>query len=47
MKHKPTTVLDRLGAFSDLLTISDDEVDTFMGTYDELFVDSPENTKAD
>ena len=47
MKHKPTTVLDRLGAFRDLLTISDDEVDTFMGTSDELFVDSPENTKAD
>ncbi len=47
MKHKPTTLRDRLGAFRGLLTISEAEFHTWMGTYDELFVDSPENTKAD
>ena len=47
MKHKPTTVFDRLGALRDLLTISDDDFDAYMRSYDELFVDSPENTKAD
>jgi sterol 24-C-methyltransferase len=45
--HKPTTVLDRLGALRGLLTISDDDYHAFMGSYGELFVDSPENTKAD
>jgi len=47
MKHRPTTVLERLGALRGLLTISDADFDAFMGSYDELFVDSPENTKAD
>lgn len=46
MKHKPTTILDRLGALYGLLRVSDAEFNTFMGTYDELFTDSPENTKA-
>lgn len=47
MQHKPTTLLDRLGAFRSLLTISDEEFHAWMGTYDELFVGSPESTKAD
>ena len=47
MKHKPTTVRDRLGALVGLLRVSDAEFNAFMGTYDELFTDSPENTKAD
>ncbi len=47
MKHKPTTVRDRLGALIGLLRVSDDEFHAFMGTYDELFTESPENTKAD
>ena len=45
--HKPTTVLDRLGALRSLLTISDEDYHAFMGSYGELFVDSPENPKAD
>ncbi len=47
MKHKPTTVRDRLGALRSLLTISDEDFDAYMGSYGELFVDSPENTKSD
>ena len=47
MKHKPTTVRDRLGALRSLLTISDADFDAYMGSYGELFVDSPENTKSD
>ncbi len=47
MKHKPTIVLDRLGALYGLLRVSDAEFHAFMGTYDELFTDSPENTKTD
>jgi len=47
VNHKPTTVLDRLGALRGLLTISDDDFNAYMRSYDELFVDSPENTKAD
>lgn len=47
MKHKPTTVRDRLGALRGLLTISDDDFNAYMGSYGALFVDSPENTKAD
>jgi len=47
MKHKPTTIRDRLGALVRLLRVSDEEFHAFMGTYDELFTDSPENTKAD
>lgn len=47
MKHKPTTISDRLGALWGLLRISDEDYDSYMGSYGELFVDSPENTKAD
>jgi len=45
--HKPTTLLDRLGALRGLLTISDDDYHAYMGSYGELFVGSPENPKAD
>jgi sterol 24-C-methyltransferase len=45
--HKPTTLVDRLGALRGLLTISDEDYTAYMRSYDELFVDSPENTKAD
>lgn len=47
VKHQPTTLLDRLGALVGLLRVGDAEFHAFMGTYDELFTDSPENTKAD
>ncbi len=47
MKHKPTTIRDRLGALWGLLRIGDDDYNAYMRSYDELFVDSPENTKAD
>ncbi len=47
MKHKPTTVFDRLGALRDLLTISNEDFNAYMRSYHELFDDSPENTKAD
>ena len=46
-KHKPTTLIDRLGALRGLLTISDEDYTAYMRSYDELFVDSPENTRAD
>ena len=46
-KHKPTTLVDRLGALRGLLTISDEDYTAYMRSYDELFVDSPENTRAD
>ncbi len=47
MKHKPTTLRDRFGALVGLLRVSEDDFNAFMGTYDELFTDSPERTKAD
>jgi sterol 24-C-methyltransferase len=47
IEHKPTTVTDRLGALWGLLRISDDDYEAFMGSYGELFVDSPENTRRD
>lgn len=47
MKHKPTTLRDRLGALRSLLRVSDEDYEAYMGSYAELFVDSPENTKAD
>jgi sterol 24-C-methyltransferase len=47
MVHKTTTLLDRLGALRGLLTISDADYTAYMRSYGELFVDSPENTKAD
>jgi sterol 24-C-methyltransferase len=46
-RHQPTTLTDRLGALRGLLTISDQDYEAYMRSYDELFVDSPENTKAD
>jgi sterol 24-C-methyltransferase len=46
-RHKPTTLTDRLGALWGLLTISDEDFTAYMRSYDELFVDSPENTRAD
>jgi sterol 24-C-methyltransferase len=46
-QHKPTTLTDRLGALRSLLTISDEDYTAYMRSYDELFVDSPENTRAD
>lgn len=45
--HRPTTMMDRLAALWKLLTISDSDFDAYMGSYSELFLDSPENTKAD
>jgi sterol 24-C-methyltransferase len=45
--HKPTTTLDRLAALWGLLTISDSDFSAYMSSYDELFFDSPENTKTD
>jgi len=45
MKHKPTTLKDRLGALWGLLRISDEDYTAYMRSYGELFVDSPENTK--
>jgi sterol 24-C-methyltransferase len=47
VKHKPTTIRDRLGALWELLRISDDDYHAYMRSYDELFVDSPESTSAD
>ena len=46
-RHRPTPRTDRLGALRGLLTISDQDYEAYMRAYDELFVDSPENTKAD
>jgi sterol 24-C-methyltransferase len=46
-RHTPTTLTDRLGALRGLLRISDEDYHAYMRSYDELFVDSPENTKAD
>jgi sterol 24-C-methyltransferase len=45
--HTSTSLLDRLGALRGLLTISDADYSAYMRSYGELFVDSPENTKAD
>ena len=47
IRHRPTTLADRLGALRSLLTISDQDYQAYMRSYDELFVDSPENTRAD
>jgi hypothetical protein len=47
VKHRPTTIRDRLGALRGLLRISDNDYNAYMRSYGELFVDSPENTKAD
>lgn len=47
MAHTTTTLRDRLGALRGLVRISDEDFNAYMRSYDELFVDSPENTKAD
>ncbi len=47
MAQHTTNLRDRCGALRGLLKISDDEFEAYMDTYGELFVDSPENTKAD
>ena len=47
VQHRPTTIRDRLGALRGLLRISDDDYNAYMRSYGELFVDSPENTRAD
>ena len=46
-QHQPTTIVDRLKAFGDLWRLSDEDYHAYMGTYTELFTDSPENTRAD
>ncbi|MEZ5381419.1 MAG: methyltransferase domain-containing protein [Microthrixaceae bacterium] len=45
--HKPTSTLDRLKAFGQLWRLPDADYHAYMGTYTELFTDSPENTLAD
>ncbi|MBT4521585.1 MAG: class I SAM-dependent methyltransferase [Halieaceae bacterium] len=47
MAQHMTNLRDRLGALRGLLKVSDDEFNTYMGTYGALFANSPENTKAD
>ena len=47
MKQKMTNIRSKVVALGRLLTTSDAEFKAFMGTYDALFIDSPENTKAD
>ena len=47
MAQKMTNLRTKLGALVSLLKLSDAEIDVYMNTYGELFVDSPENTKAD
>ncbi|MEI8051812.1 MAG: hypothetical protein WCI12_10290, partial [Actinomycetes bacterium] len=39
--------MDRLGALWGLLTINEKDFTAYMRSYGALFVDSPENTKAD
>ncbi len=47
MKHTTTNLRTKLGAFAGLLKLSEAQIDVYMNTYGELFVDSPENTLAD
>jgi len=47
MAQQMTNLRTRLGALRGLLKISDEEFHAYMNTYGHLFVDSPENTKAD
>lgn len=47
MRHSPTTLGDRIRALWGLLRISDEDYTAYMRSYGELFVDSPENTRAD
>ncbi len=47
MKQKKTSLRDRLGALAGLWKLTDAQVEVYMNTYGELFVDSPENTKTD
>ena len=46
-KKHTTTLASRLDALRQLWTISDEEFHAFMGTYEQLFGNSPENTKTD
>ncbi len=47
MTNNTTTISSRLDALRQLWTIGDEEFNSFMGTYEKLFVDSPENTRSD
>ena len=47
MAQQTTNLRTRLGALHGLLKLSDEEFNAYMNTYGELFVNSPENTKAD
>ncbi|MEH6550697.1 MAG: class I SAM-dependent methyltransferase [Pseudomonadales bacterium] len=47
MAQKMTTFRDKFGALRSLLKLSEAECDVYMNTYGELFIGSPENTKAD
>jgi len=47
MAQKTTNLRTRLGALVSLLKLTDAQVNVYMNTYGKLFVDSPENTKAD
>lgn len=47
MAQQTTNLRTRLGALRGLLKLSDEEFNAYMNTYGELFVNSPENTKAD
>ena len=37
----------KLSAFRQLIQTSDEDFDSFMSSYNTLFIDSPENTKED
>ena len=47
MKEKMTTLQTKAVALARLIKVADSEYNAFMGTYDQLFSASPENTKAD
>jgi sterol 24-C-methyltransferase len=47
MKQRMTNARSKAVALGRLLTISDAEFKAFMGTYETLFTDSPENTRVD
>jgi len=47
MKQKMANLRSKVVALVRLFTTKEDEFQAFMGTYNALFTDSPENTKAD
>ena len=47
MKQKMASLRPKAVALVRLFTTSETEFQAFMGTYNALFTDSPENTKAD